>query len=305
MKWEKKGIVYSPNRDRWWNQLYGMTPTPEFIEEENIIRVYFGVTDAGKNGRVTFIDLNADNPSEIIYLHTDFILDIGTIGMFDDSGVIPSSIVKVGKKKYLYYVGFQRCEKVPYMLFSGLATAENHSEFVRYSNAPVIDRITSNAISNAAPYVINDNGIFKMWFWLGKEWTTINKKLYIKAEIQYAESPDGLEWKLFGKSCIKLNPEKEFSVGRPCVIYENGKYKMWYSVRTIEKMYRLGYAESQNGIDWIRKDEEVGIDVSEVGWDSEMICYPSVIKVKNKTFLFYNGNNNGESGFGYAELVNN
>ena len=46
------------------------------------------------------------------------------------------------------------------------------------------------------------------------------------------------------------------------------------------------------------------IDVSPTGWDAEMICYPAVINVKGKTYLFYNGNNNGETGFGVAELIN-
>jgi hypothetical protein len=78
---------------------------------------------------------------------------------------------------------------------------------------------------------------------------------------------------------------------------------MFYSVRYIDKLYRIGYAESIDGINWIRKDNEIDIDVSQEGWDSEMICYPSVISVKEKTYLFYNGNNNGETGFGYAEIL--
>jgi hypothetical protein len=36
-----------------------------------------------------------------------------------------------------------------------------------------------------------------------------------------------------------------------------------------------------------------------------MICYPAVIKIYDKTYLFYNGNNNGKTGFGYAELKTN
>ena len=44
-------------------------------------------------------------------------------------------------------------------------------------------------------------------------------------------------------------------------------------------------------------------DVSASGWDSDMTCYPSIITVKEKTYMFYNGNNNGETGFGYAELI--
>jgi beta-1,4-mannooligosaccharide phosphorylase len=79
---------------------------------------------------------------------------------------------------------------------------------------------------------------------------------------------------------------------------------MWYSYRSNEKIttYRIGYAESQNAINWVRKDESVGIDVSENDWDSEMICYPSVFTLNSKTYMLYNGNDYGKTGFGIAIL---
>jgi hypothetical protein len=38
--------------------------------------------------------------------------------------------------------------------------------------------------------------------------------------------------------------------------------------RNPKHTYRIGYVESRDGLDWIRKDEVVGIDLSEEGWDS-------------------------------------
>ena len=296
MKWQKKGLIFSPDKNVWWKHSYGMMPTPEFIKELNIIRIYFGVTDDEFNGRITYIEVDANNPSLIRKQAEDIVLDIGLPGMFDDCGAIPSSVLVYDGKKYLYYVGFQRAEKVPYMLFSGLASSSVDSlNFLRHSFAPIIDRSENNYISNAAPFVLYDEGKFKMWYWVGKEWTEINGKQYIKAEISYSESCDGVNWKQSNVICINLNTEYEFSVGRPWVIKNNNQYLMWYSIRYKEKLYRLGYAESKDGINWVRKDNEIGIDVSTQGWDSEMICYPAVIKVKEKTFLFYNGNNNGAS----------
>lgn len=55
-------------------------------------------------------------------------------------------------------------------------------------------------------------------------------------------------------------------------------------------------------IDWVRKDEEIGIDVSKQGWDSEMIEYPHVFDHKSKRYMLYNGNNYGKTGFGLAVL---
>jgi predicted GH43/DUF377 family glycosyl hydrolase len=84
---------------------------------------------------------------------------------------------------------------------------------------------------------------------------------------------------------------------------------MFYCFRTAvnyrndkNESYRIGYAESNDGIIWTRKDEEVGIETSDSGWDSEMIDYPYIYKYNEKIYMFYNGNGFGKSGFGYAEL---
>ena len=66
----------------------------------------------------------------------------------------------------------------------------------------------------------------------------------------------------------------------------------------------MGYAESFNGIDWTRNDKEVGILPSSTGWDSEMVCYPSVFDHHNNRYMVYNGNGYGKTGFGLARLEN-
>ena len=66
--------------------------------------------------------------------------------------------------------------------------------------------------------------------------------------------------------------------------------------------YRIGYAESDDGIHWLRNDSQSGINLSETGWDSEMISYPYIVPFKKKLYLFYNGNQFGKTGFGFATL---
>jgi len=304
MKWIKKGRIYKPDKNIWWSQNYGILPTPEYFEKDSLIRLYFATTDKFQNGRISYIDVSADNPSNILYIHNNYILDLGEIGCFDDSGVNPSCVLCINKNKYLYYIGYQRCEKVPYMLFPGLATInKDKNNLSRFKKVPIIERSTFSPFSHAAPYVLKDEGIYKMWFWYGKKWINISKKLYIEANIAYAESVDAITWTQKTGNLIRLK-KSEFSIGRPWVLKQEGVYKMWYSVRHIKHMYRIGYAESYDGVTWIRKDNEVDITVSKTGWDSEMICYPAVIKVKDKTYMFYNGNGNGKTGFGYAELSN-
>lgn len=303
MRFVKKGLVYQPDKQTWWKQRYAIMPTPILSPDKKFIRVYFGITDNERNGRVTFIDVDSNDPRNVISNPDTVVLDIGTEGTFDDSGVVPSSIINENGQLKLYYVGFQRSEKVPYLLFSGLAISNSFNEkFIRRSFAPIIDRSANSPFSNAAPFVMKTDKSYKMWFWEGNEWLKVNGKKYINAVISYAESSDGETWRVVKRGCIVPNKSIEFSVGRPWVFEENGSYKMIFSVRNIDKLYRIGYAESINGIDWIRR--EIDFDVSSTGWDSEMVCYPSLIKFEDKTYLFYNGNNNGETGFGLAEWVN-
>ena len=103
-----------------------------------------------------------------------------------------------------------------------------------------------------------------------------------------------------GRVCLDLATDDEYGFGRPFVLKDEGMFKMWYSIRSRSKGYRLGYAESADGTHWLRKDEQVGLDVSSEGWDSEMICFGCVQPTRYGTYLFYNGNNYGETGFGVA-----
>ena len=64
----------------------------------------------------------------------------------------------------------------------------------------------------------------------------------------------------------------------------------------------IGFASSQDGRSWVRNDALAGIDVSAEGWDSEMVCYPSVFEHRRYLYMLYNGNGYGETGFGLAVL---
>lgn len=303
MKWQKQGVIYAPQGNLWWAKSYALLPTVDVIDD-SIIRVYFASLDEKRFGRIGYVDLDADNPGHILYECEEPILDIGPLGAFDDSGVNPSCVVNVAGSKYLYYIGWQRCERVPYMLFTGLAVSEaDRLIFKKYSSVPVLDRIFTEPFSRAAPFILVENQIFKVWYWSCEFWSTENGWTHYNNVIRYTESTDGIHWNSDSMVCIAPEKMEDYTVGRPWVIKEADIYKMWYSIRSTAKIsYRIGYAESFDGINWQRKDEEVGIHVSDNGWDSEMICYPCVVDVRGKRYMFYNGNRHGLTGFGYAIL---
>jgi hypothetical protein len=302
MKWSKKGLIYVPDGKMAWAKRYAFPPTPYFIND-SVLRLYVAFCDDNTVGRIGFVDVAAENPSNMLNVSKTPVLDIGAPGAFDENGVVPTCVIKVDNEIYLYYVGYQLGYKVRYFQFEGLAISQDGGNtFTRYSRVPIIDRSDKELLNRTSAFVMHEQGIFKMWYVGGSDWLEVKGKPLPVYNMRYLESKDGKKWGEEGKVCIDFKNKDEHAFGRPWVIKDGTMYKMFYSIRTKSKGYRLGYAESDDGVTWVRKDEDVGIDVSESGWDSEMVAYSSIVMYKNKVYMFYNGNNCGETGFGYAVL---
>jgi predicted GH43/DUF377 family glycosyl hydrolase len=272
-------------------------------QADGVIRVFVGLRDDDGVGRVGFVDVRAANPLEVLRASEQPALDVGLPGTFDEDGVVPCAIVERDGRLYLYYAGYQQGRGVKFCAFGGLAISDDGGDtFVRYSNVPIADRTDTELYFRVAHSVMSDGGVWKIWYGAGSTYLKKDGKQLPSYNIRYVESQDGITWGGDGRVVINMQHPNEYRVGRPYVLKEDGKCKMFYAVGTTDKLFRLGYAESFDGIKWERLDEQVGIDVSESGWDSEMISYPSVIKYESRTYLFYNGNDYGRGGFGYATL---
>jgi hypothetical protein len=304
MKWLKKGLVYNAHEYQLdWAQHSALTPTP-FLIAENIIRVYFAARDTLGISRIRFVDLNANNPSEILFVSPIPALDIGKPGAFDDNGVILGDVIPVKEKLYMFYVGFQLVEKVKFLAFSGLAISHDDGKtFVRTSDAPILDRSNEGIYIRAIHTVLFENGTWRIWYAAGNEWTYISDTPYPNYYIKYLQTTDIYNLPKAGISCIQQQ-NTEYRIGRPRVYKTNQDYHLYYTKGALDSSYLPGYATSGDGINWKRFDDSVGISPSTQGWDSETLCYPSLIKVPSgKTYMFYNGNAMGKDGFGYAELA--
>lgn len=300
MKWIKRGLIWAPDKNHPFGSTRIMCPTP-FVLNANVLRIFAGFCDADGISRPGFIDISSNNPSKILRISSEPLLEIGEPGTFDDNGLCPTSIVKEGANLLMYYFGFQKGVKVPFYMFSGLAiSSDNGNTWKRFSKVPVLDRSNEEPIMRSGPFVIR-NGNYKIYYPCGSSFIKVNNKLVHTYQIHFSSSPDGRKWPGAGIPAIKFQNEDEYGFGRPYVFKEHRIYKMTYSIRTKSKGYRIGYAESIDGASWDRKDHLIDIDVSEKGWDSEMLCYSSILSINRKTYLFYNGNNLGSTGFGYAE----
>lgn len=307
MKWIKKGLVYSPKGDVEWAKHSALTPTPLMLNEK-VIRIYAGFRDENGVSRIGYVDVEAENPSNVIRVSKSPVLDIGEPGTFDDNGVILGEVLRVDSDVYMYYVGFQLVKNVKFLAYSGLAISKDGGNtFQRYSTAPILDRSAKDKYIAAIHSVIFDEGIWKVWYASGNGWEYINDQPFPQYNIKYLESSNPY---LLNKSksenlaCVEVKGN-EYRIGRPRVYKINGKYFMFYTKGTTRGDYVAGFAESCDGKNWIRRDDELGLYPSNSGWDSLALCYPSLIRYREKIYAFYNGNNMGREGFGYAEMIFN
>jgi hypothetical protein len=277
-----------------------MIPTPLRISDD-IIRIYVAHLNAHSVGRVGYVDVAVSDPTRPLALAKDPVLNVGEPGTFDDNGVVPSCAIPVEGRLRMYYSGFQLQTKIPYTIFSSLATSDDQGRsFRRAARAPLLDRTDDELHFRAAPFVLQDGGKWRMWYIGGGGWTDDGHgKLIPLYSLRHTESGDGTRWRNSSVECLVPQEPEEVGFGRPFIVRGGVGYRMWYSVRK-KSGYSLGYAESADGLRWTRKDGEVGIGRSSDGWDSEMICYAAVLPLKEKLIMFYNGNGYGRTGVGVA-----
>ncbi len=307
MRWIRKGFIFAPDGRQEWTSSHAQVPVVDQIGERRL-RIYFGTRDSQNRSRPTFIEVSADEPRDVLYVHDRLALALGNLGCFDDSGVIPAWLVNHQGLKYLYYIGVNVGTTVPYRNALGLAISSDGGEtFERAYPGPVLDRFASEPYLCASPCVLVENGTWKMWYTAGLGWKVVDGKPEPLYNICYTESLDGVNWQRPGHVAIPLRASEEGGLSRPSVLPGPDLYRMWFSARGVSNYrtekahsYRIGYAESHDGIVWSRNDDLAGIDVAPQGWDSEMIAYPCVYRWQEDLYMVYNGNGFGRSGFGYA-----
>ena len=205
----------------------------------------------------------------------------------------------------MYYSGFELCNKIRYRILTGLAISNDGGEtFRRFSKVPILERSEKELFFRGGPFVIKEKNKYKLWYVSGSKWINLNGIKSPSYDIRYLESSDGFSWSNNGEKVLSLSKDDEYAFGRPAVYINSDKsYRMFYSIRKRSVgAYRLGYAESKNGKDWIRKDDGLNLNISPDSFDSEAIMYGCPFKIKDKFYLFYNGNNFGKKGFGLAIL---
>lgn len=301
MKWKKLGLIFEPPTTLNWANSHAALPYAYKLQG-NLYRIYFSSRDKKNRSKVGFFEMDISKPGQVENISSEPVVDIGPLGSFDDSGVTNSCVVSRKSRLFLYYSGWSLGVTVPFYFYIGAAVSNDGGKtFSKVSESPVLARDKIDPYLTASPYILIEDGVWKMWYVSGVKWEENDPRPKHYYHIKYAESHDGLNWKKRTNPALDFKSEDEYAISRPTVLSEDGLYKMWYPYRG--KSYRIGYAESQDGVNWNRKDKQAGIDVSDNGWDSEMIEYPHVFDHNGERYMLYNGNGYGKTGIGLAKRI--
>lgn len=298
MRWERRGLIFEPE-DKGWMKSHAALPIAHALGDRT--RVYFSGRDEKSRARIGYFELDMREPGRILRVSDRPVLDLGELGTFDDSGVTGSCLVPHDGKLYLYYSGWSLGVTVPFYFYVGLAVSEDGGEtFERVSKAPVLERNAVDPYLTASPSVLIEDGRWRMWYVSCSRWELVNGQPRHYYHIRYAESRNGIDWERRGHVAVDFKDASEYAMARPCVIKEDGRYKMWFCARG--DAYRLAYAESPDGLMWTRMDEAVALHPAPAAWETEMQAYPEVFDAAGSRWLLYNGNGYGRSGIGLAGL---
>lgn len=312
--WKKEGRVFNPVeiKDRAWLKEFAQAPA--VLVFDDFVRVYFSCRPpADENGQYVsysaFVDLNRKNLFEIIKVSETPILKLGELGTFDEFGTYPVSVIRHEDKIRAYYAGWTRCESVPFNVAIGYAESNNNGEsFEKLGDGPILSYSLDEPFILSGPKIRRFNDQWYLFYIAGKKWILDNGKPEPVYKIRMATSPDGLNWTKLDRDLIETKVEENEAQASPDVFFYEGKYHMFFCYRYSANYrgknngYRIGYASSTDLINWTRDDSKAGIDVSEEGWDSEMISYPHVFELDGSVYMFYLGNSVGKYGFGMAKL---
>ncbi len=313
--WTKLGRVFDPGTVTDRPFIREFAQAPHVVPFDDFLRVYFSCRPpADEHGQFvsysTWLDLDRKNLFNILRIAEQPILPLGELGTFDEFGTYPVSVIRHNGETRAYYAGWTRCESVPFNTAIGVALSDDDGKtFHRVDHGPVLSYSPDEPFVISGPKIRRFHDRWYLFYIAGKKWIVDNGRPEPVYRIRLAVSDDGYNWTKINRDLISTRLEADEAQASPDVFYRDGRYHMFFcyrystGYRSREKGYRIGYAWSEDLLHWTRDDSQTDLDVSDEGWDSEMVSYPHVFELDGETYMFYLGNGVGRVGFGAAKWV--
>jgi sucrose-6-phosphate hydrolase SacC (GH32 family) len=316
MKWKKLGKIFDPTQHQLPNNCKQFAQSPQVLVCDDVIRIYFTTREVEPSGKylghIAFVDFDKELKN-IIQISKNTVIPLGGLGSFDEHGIFPMNVLKYKNKIFGYTSGLSRRKSVSLETSIGLAFSNNEGlTFEKYGKGPIVSSSLHEPFLVCDAFVSVYEDVFHMWYIYGLKWIDnaeddgTESRVY---KIAHATSSDGIHWTKNSKLIIPNSIGEDECQALPTVVKIGSRYHMYFCYRYATgfrkikgRGYKLGYAYSDDLINWTRDDKNAGIGLSEDGWDSEMMCYPHLFESNGNVYLLYNGNEFGRTGFGLAVL---
>lgn len=313
-KWVKLGRMFNPAEVEGRPWINEFSQAPSVLVLDDVVRVYFACRPApDEKGNYVSLSAYADfkrgNLFELVNVCEHPLLELGGPGAFDEFGTYFTSVIFRDEEVLAYYVGYTRCESVPFTINIGAAISEDGGNtFRKLGPGPILPCTVNEPFFLTVPRVRKFGERWYMWYSAGKRWLQTDKRAEPVYHIRMAISKDGIYWVKEDRELIECVIGDDECQACPDVFWHCGKYHMFFCYRSSvnyhgsEGGYRIGYASSNDLLNWDRDDSKAGLTISEVGWDSEMVSFPHIFGLDGELYMLYLGNQMGRFGFGLAKL---
>ena len=301
-RWKKIGQLFVPRESGQHPKLisHAANPLPVHMTGD-IYRIFFSGRDVQNRSSVGAVDVDIVQRKVIKEHHAPF-FEHGPVGSFYSDGVSIGNCYEASGIRYMLFMGWQNPPCGHWRGDIGRLIVTSELALQLEDVEPLMGIDSTDPISLSYPWVkARPSSGFDMWYGSTHKWDAGNgEMLHV---INHATSEDGNNWSRKGLAVpYELGIAQAFS--RPTtVLNETGDFEMWFSFRSgAGEKYRIGYAKSEDGLNWTLDLKSAGIDVSPSGWDSEMIEYPFVFDHSGARYMLYNGNGYGKTGIGLAVM---
>lgn len=306
--WVRRGLLVAPRpgHPRWATHAQAPTVLPL---APDCWRAYFGGRDGANCSRIFCADLDPQDDFRVVRVYDEAVIECGEPGAFDVHGMAPAAVLHVGAQVWLYYSGIAQRRDVPYQIAVGLAVSDDTGlRFRRACRGPVMAPGPHDPFFVSAPSVWRDEQGFRAVYSSATQWRQHELHWESFYHLRSAASSDGVHWTLDGDSALDLT-DGEAGLGRPSVLPGPAGLRMWFSHRGVDRFrsadgdaYRLQHAASVTGRQWQRDASDLAWNPppAPTDWDGWMQAYPCVLPWRNGLVMFYNGNDFGRGGFGWA-----
>src|SRR2546423_6369909 len=216
MKWRKLGSVFRPSGKLEWARSHAANPFPEHLEG-NVFRIYYSARDSRNRSSIGYVVIDLQNEARVLEVPSEPVLRPGDRGMLDDCGVSIGCILGVGRKRFLYYMGWNLAVTVPWKNALGLAMSDSADAlFQRWSRFPIVPLDEVDPYTISYPWVMHEERRYRMWYGSNLRWGA--QKEDMMHVIKYAESADAVHWEKHDRIMIDSAEPAENAICKPCVV---------------------------------------------------------------------------------------